>query len=80
MLGAAKCLGTWSSGERGDWELLEFGTQRGNEICAFRTRGLVREAVPGERICLTAQLPELYPPASSSTLNCAGLDLYLSSL
>lgn len=38
----------------------------------------VRGAVPGESICLNVQLPELYSPASSSTLNCAGLDLYLS--
>lgn len=35
------------------------------------------EAAPAEGICLDAQLPELQPPASSSTMNRAGLDLSL---
>lgn len=66
MLGAAKCLDMWRFGERGDWELLEFGTQRGNEKHVARIRELIARdcgrwdgAVPGEGIWLNARLPEL---------------------
>lgn len=66
---------SWSLGLRGAMKNVPSGS--GDQVRGY---GGWDEAVSGEGVCINTQLPGLQPPASSTTINHAGLDLYLNRL